>query len=102
MSVQATILLKERPGVGVTFETWRNITDQLTDCLDLFLDDPKCKHIILGVRHDFSQGSQLRQLFANSSTRIRTTLLRDGPINPEMRALCLRKPLKLDTVFKSC
>ena len=93
--------MKERPGVGVTFETWRNITDQLTECLDLFLDDPKCKHIVLGVRHDFSQGSHLRQLFADSATRIRTTLLSDGSVNPEMRAFGLRKPLKLDTVFKS-
>ena len=99
--MQARSLLKERPGVGVTFETRRNLTDQLTDSLDLFLDDPKCKHIVLGVRQDFSQGSQLRQLFADDSNRYRTTLLIDGRINPTMMGLRLREPLKLDTVFES-
>ena len=60
-----------------------------------------CKHIVLGVRQDFSEGSYLRRLFAHNSNRIRTTLLSDGPINPEMMTLRLREPLELDTVFES-
>ena len=91
-SAQARSLLRKRPGVGITFETWRNLTDQVTECLDLFLYDPKCKHIVSGVRQDFSQGSHVRMLFAGNSNRIRTTLLIDGRINPTMMTPRLREP----------
>lgn len=78
-----------------------DITDQLVECLDLFLDDPKCKHILLGVRDDFGPGSALRELFVDAAARSRTTLLRDGPINPEMRGLGLRMPVEFATLFES-
>ena len=70
-----------------------------TECLNFFVRNSQCKHIVLGVCHDSGYASSLGRFAADVSTRDRITLLEGDTINPRIRALGFRNILKLDTVF---
>ena len=69
------------------------------ECLDFFVGNQQCKHIIFGACHDSGYAPYLGRFAAEVSIRDRITLLRGAAIHPRIAALGFQKTLKLEHVF---
>ena len=71
----------------------------ITECLEFYINNSQCKHIIFGACHDTGYAPFLGKFAADASTRDRITLLRGLEVHPRITALGFKGLLKLDTVF---
>lgn len=72
-----------------------------TETLSFYIDNAQCKHVILGCSHDGGYAPFLEKFAADDDTRERITLLKSGPIHPQIAALGFTRTLTLKTVFGS-
>ncbi|KAF6217841.1 hypothetical protein HO133_006253 [Letharia lupina] len=73
--------------------------NKLRECLDFFIGNWQCKHIIFGACHDSGYAPYLGRFAAEVSVRDRITLLQGVAVHPRIAALGFRRILKLDQVF---
>ena len=72
----------------------------MAECLEFFVSNLHCKHVILGVGHDSGYASSLGKFAVDTSIRNRITLLQgSGRVHPQIAALRFRGPLLLPSVF---
>ena len=71
------------------------------EVLSFYIGNGQCRHVILGCSHDGGYAPSLERFAADDSTRERITLLKGGPIHPQIASLGFTRTLKLETVFGS-
>jgi hypothetical protein len=72
-----------------------------TETLSFYIGNAQCKHVILGCSHDGGYAPFLEKFAADDDTRERITLLKGGPIHPQIAALGFTRTLTLKTLFGS-
>ena len=87
---------------GLPNASGRNLLiKDLSGCLELFVNNLQCVHIIAAVTHDGGYAPFLSNFASNRSTCDRITLLEGGTMNPSIRDLQFsRDALQMDTVFE--
>lgn len=78
-----------------------NGTRFASETLNFYIGNGQCKHVILGCSHDGGYAPALEKFAADDSIRDRVTLLKGGPMHPQIAALGFTKTLTLRTVFGS-
>ena len=74
-------------------------TNYSIEVLSFHMGNGQCQHVILGCSHDGGYAPSLERFAADDSTRERITLLKGGPIHPQIASLGFTRTLKLKTVF---
>lgn len=76
------------------------LTYSLIECLDLFVNDFQCKHIIVGACQDAGYAPYLSNFASDSAIRDKISLIEGGTMHASFKDLGFpRKPLKLENVF---
>ena len=76
------------------------LTDSIIECLDLFVNDFQCKHIIVGACQDAGYAPYLSKFASDAAIRDKVSLVEGGTMHASFKVLGFpREPFKLENVF---